>query len=390
MLSLTVLLLMAAAAVWASPGDNLDEFRDCRFQCEQLSCYLNPYYLLQNQFEEALKASGEYRRYEPLWRFTLGKINLPMQILGWDCPSNCDYQCQQIVTKERVRNDEEVYQFHGKWPFWRIFGVQEVVLALFSLLNFVPHYLGYKFMKDTLNKLPKNQSSFLRVPFNNARFAAVVAMAAWLALTIFHIRDVLLTEKLDYYLAGLTVLTGFYGITFRYFRLYLPQRFLLKYLFFLLCAGAYAAHIYRLETDWLYTYNMQANITVGVLQNIFWGLTCFEIYTKYYNLEKEDDVIRLDHLQYIRSNRIILGSFYSKSPKLYSLYPLLLCFIVIVGMLLEIFDFPPVFFDLVDAHSLWHLVTFFPAFFGWYDWMAWDITNNIWDDLESAAEKKNQ
>ncbi|QEL59857.1 hypothetical protein CJJ09_001944 [Candidozyma auris] len=183
------------------------------------------------------------------------------------------------------------------------------------------------------------------------------------------------TEKLDYYFAGLTVLTGFYGIAFRYFKLYLPSRVIYKYLFLLTCVGAYAAHIYRLETDWSYTYNMQANICVGILQNIFWGLTCFELYTKYYDLEKaESNVIILDHLHYIRSNRIILGSFYAKSSKLYSLYPLLLCFIVILGMSLEIFDFPPIFFDLVDAHSLWHLVTFFPAFFGWYDWMVWDIS----------------
>lgn len=381
---------MVAASVLASPGDNLDDFRDCRYQCEQLTCYLNPYYILQDQFEEALRAAGDYKRYEPLWRFTSGGLNLPMKLLLWDCPSNCDYQCQQIVTKERVRKGEEVYQFHGKWPFWRIFGVQEVALMLFSFLNFIPHYLGYFQLKALAEKLPQTQATYLRGMLRNTRFAALVAMGAWLSLTIFHIRDVMFTEKLDYYFAGLTVLTGFYGIAFRYFKLYLPRRYLAKYSFALLCIAAYASHIYRLETDWLYTYNMQANIFVGILQNIFWGLTCFELYTKYYDLEKDDNIIRLDHLEYVRSNRIFMGSFYSKSPKLYSLYPLLLCFIVIVGMSLEIFDFAPIFFDLVDAHSLWHLVTFFPAFFGWYDWMAWDITNNVWDDLEPVVEKKEQ
>lgn len=383
-------ILLAASAVLASPGDDLQEFQDCRYQCEQLTCYSNPYHLLQDQFKEALKASGQYRRYEPLWRFTSGKLGLPMKILQWTCPTNCDYQCQQIVTKERVKSGQEVVQFHGKWPFWRILGIQEVALMIFSFLNFVPHYLGYRQMKQTYESLPPTQAKYLRASFRNVRFAAFVTQLAWLSLTIFHIRDIIFTEKLDYYFAGLTVLTGFYGIAFRYFRLYLPQRFLYKYLFLLVCVGAYASHIYRLETDWLYTYNMQANIFVGILQNIFWCLTCFEIYSKYYKLETEDRVIRLDHLQYVRPNRIILGSFYSKSPKLYSLYPLLLCFIVVVGMLLEIFDFPPVFFDLVDAHSLWHLVTIFPAFFGWYDWMAWDITNNVWDDLNDVITKKEQ
>ncbi|GBL50776.1 hypothetical_protein [Candidozyma auris] len=391
MLSPLLITVWIANLVLASPGDNLDEFNDCRFQCEQLTCYYNPYYLLQDQFEEELKSAGEYKRYEPSWHFTSGKLSLPMKILQWDCPANCDYQCQQIITKERVAAGEEVLQFHGKWPFWRIFGVQEVASMLFSFLNLIPHYLGYHQISECIKKLPSEQMAFLRGPFRNVKFAAFVAIGAWLSSTIFHIRDVMFTEKLDYYFAGLTVLTGFYGIAFRYFKLYLPSRVIYKYFFLLTCVGAYAAHIYRLETDWSYTYNMQTNIFVGILQNIFWGLTCFELYTKYYDLEKaESNVIILDHLHYIRSNRIILGSFYAKSPKLYSLYPLLLCFIVILGMSLEIFDFPPIFFDLVDAHSLWHLVTFFPAFFGWYDWMVWDISKNVWDDVAPVAEKKNQ
>ena len=49
-----------------------------------------------------------------------------------------------------------------------------------------------------------------------------IAMFAWICSTVFHIRDFLVTERLDYFVAGLTVLSGFYGVFTRYFRLYYP------------------------------------------------------------------------------------------------------------------------------------------------------------------------
>jgi hypothetical protein len=59
-------------------------------------------------------------------------------------------------------------------------------------------------------------------------------------------------------------------------------------------------------------------------------------------------------------------------------------------MSLEIFDFAPFFFDLVDAHSLWHLVTIVPVYMGWYDWWIWDVYENIWPEIEAAQKKKNE
>lgn len=376
--------LLALAA--ASPGDQLDDFQDCLFQCTNLVCFHNPYHLLQAEYGHILRRKGhELHRYEPNWAFS-PVLEPHLKLFLWDCKSNCDYECQRIVTKEREDRGEEVLQFHGKWPFLRIFGVQELVSAVFSMANFVPHYIGYKKVGRAMQTLRPE----LARSFRNVKFMAFVAMCAWVCSTVFHVRDFIFTERLDYYFAGLTVLSGFHGIAYRYFKLYLPSRKWRSVLLTLGCVAAYAGHVYRLVTDWLYTYNMRANIFVGVLQNVVWCLACFALYTKYYDRETEAKVVTLTHLEYIDPRRIILGSFYSKSSKLYSLYPLLLCAIVVVGMSLEIFDFPPVFFDLVDAHSLWHLVTVFPALLGWYDWMVWDICENVGGDLADEAEKKNQ
>lgn len=382
--------LLWALPVLGSPGDNLDEFEDCVYQCEQITCFNNPYYIIQEEYRDIWKAKGlEYHRYEPSWQF---QTLLPwyLKLLQWDCRSNCDYQCQQIITDERVANNEEIYQFHGKWPFLRVAGIQELASAIFSVGNFIPHYLGFMKLREAMAQNPPARL-VVNGSYINLMFMAAVTMCAWTFSTIFHIRDYPVTEKLDYYFAGLTVLTGFYCIGYRYFKFYLPRRRIAGSLFGLVCILAYSGHIYRLETDWLYTYNMQANIVVGILQNVLWGVTCFALYTKYYNREAGDaNVVNLEHLNYIVPGRIIMGSFYSKLAKLYSLYPLLLCFIVVLGMSLEIFDFPPIFYDLVDAHSLWHLVTIFPACFGLYEWMIWDVNENVYQDLSEAMEKKDQ
>lgn len=373
----------------ASPGDNLDEFKDCIYQCQQLTCFGNPYHIAQHEHHDYLrKRNYRFRRYEPSWLFD-ADVAPHLTWLFWDCKSNCDYQCQRIITQERVASGSEIVQFHGKWPFLRLLGVQELALALFSVANFVPHYLGFRQVSQALKAIPQNQA-VLRWPLRNVQFMALVAMFAWFFSAIFHVRDFDVTEKLDYFFAGLTVLTGFYGVAFRYFGLYKPQRFIVACFFTLACISAYVAHVTRLLVDWLYTYNMRANIFVGVLQNAVWLLLCFSLYSRYYEQESSEKTIALTHLNYVSPKRVVLSSFYAKTAKHFSLYPLLLCGIVVLGMSLEIFDFPPFFFDLIDAHSLWHLVTVFPAFMGWYEWMIWDVRENIGSEMAAAAEKKQQ
>lgn len=385
-LLLLLVLWICAYRAMASPGDKLDEFEDCIYQCHQVACHGTPY-LVTKDHEQVVAPAWENRRFEPNWLFE-SHLTWPLRLLLWNCASNCDYSCQRIITQERKDRNEEIYQFHGKWPFLRVWGIQEFVSVVFSLGNFVPHFLGYlKIARAAAAPLPR--AKLLGRSYANLKFMSLVTQMAWVFSTIFHIRDFDVTEKLDYFFAGLTVLSGFYGIGFRYFKLYLPTRRHLGLAFTLLCVSAYAGHIYRLVTDWLYTYNMRANIVVGVLQNVIWGLSCYSLYTKYYQRESEG-LVNLKHLNYIQPGRTILSSFYQKSPKLYSLYPLLMCFIVICGMALEIFDFPPVFFDLVDAHSLWHLVTIVPPVMGWYDWLVWDVNENIYEDMKQAVDKKEQ
>src|SRR5947199_9654838 len=82
----------------------------------------------------------------PLAKSTDFFVALIRKLLFWDCPAECDYACQHIITEHRVAKLEPVVQFHGKWPFYRFMGMQEPFSVLFSFLNFLAH-------KDGLSKI---------------------------------------------------------------------------------------------------------------------------------------------------------------------------------------------------------------------------------------------
>lgn len=365
-------------------------FDDCVFQCQQLTCFGNPNFR-QYPPRPEIYWDPEYREH---WQFQAMPLPWYLTLLQWDCPLNCDYQCQRILTKEwleELDNDiDEVLQFHGKWPFWRVLGIQELVSALFSLGNFIPHYLGYRKLRRAMRRCDNRE---MAAQYYNSLAMAIVTMMAWIASTVFHIRDFKVTEKLDYFLAGLTVLTGFHGIAARAFKFYLPKRRTQGFALTTACLAAYTCHVWKLSTDWLYTYNMQANVAVALLQNGCWCLLCYELYSIYYAHEQEATAANTHsktHLKYVDSRHVLISSFYTRSAKLFSLYPLLLAAIVGVGMSLEIFDFAPFFHDLIDAHALWHLVTIIPASYGLYDWLIWDINEHVAGDLQRSHDLKKR
>ncbi|KAI5957729.1 hypothetical protein KGF57_002995 [Candida theae] len=378
--------------VLASPGDDLYAFTDCVYQCEQITCYNNHYYIEQYERRQELLDQGyELNYYNPTWQFVEMPLPWHLRLLGWTCESNCDYQCTRVITNERKKHEEEIYQFHGKWPFLRVCGVQELMSVLMSLGNLIVNY-RYGFRKICPIITDKSLPYSLRKQYLHTFVVVIITMLAWTASAIFHTRDYPVTEHLDYYLAGATILSTFHALGSREFSLHKRENQIYQWAFSTLCISAYVYHVQRLYRDWSYTYNMRANLTLGVFQNIFYCLIVFKLYSRYYYLEQSTKQTNQNHLKYIDFKRILLPSFYSASAKLYALYPLLLCTIVVLGSLLEIFDFPPICYDLVDAHSLWHLVTIIPPYMGWYDWLVWDINENVWPDVleeeETTGRKK--
>jgi len=315
-LTLRILILWSLIGVgWASQGDRLPEFGRCVSICEEEHC-----------------KHGD------------SIIPFRLRLLLWTCPSNCDYICQHIITDRRIFSNppvlDPVLQFHGKWPFYRVLGIQEPFSVLFSFLNFLAHRDG---LSRIYNKIPSDYP--LRKYYI---LFGYIGLASWVFSMIFHTRDFNLTEKLDYFAAGASVLYGLYYTPIRIFRLDKKEpsiRSLLR-LWSITCILLYVGHVaYLTLWRWDYTYNMAANVAVGVVQNILWS---------WFSVRR-----------------------YRKLKKRWAALPGLIVAWIVVAMSMELLDFPPI-IGYVDAHSLWHLGTVGPTIL-WYNFLIKDAEEDIKD-----------
>ncbi|KFA74850.1 hypothetical protein S40288_03501 [Stachybotrys chartarum IBT 40288] len=342
-LSLTVLLLLVFSPfASASVGDRLPEFRQCLQICKTENCGADqphtPIRTFLIQFR--LQVQRDLQLIPPSLPALLHRALL------WNCASECDYACQHIITARRVDAGKPVVQFHGKWPFYRFLGMQEPFSVLFSLGNLWAHWQGLHKIRSHI------PASYSLRPFYV--WLSRVGMASWVFSAIFHTRDFQLTEELDYFAAGASVLYGMYYTPVRIFRLDLPtprRRSVLR-AWTLLCAVLYICHVAYLKgVRWNYTYNMAANVAAGVVQNILWS---------YFSFDK-----------------------YRRSRRSWAIWPGLVVAWVTFAMSMELFDFPP-WFGSVDAHSLWHLMTIGPTVL-WYKFLIKDAH----DDMAGSERLKS-
>jgi hypothetical protein len=229
-----------------------------------------------------------------------------------------------------VAAGEKVVQYHGKWPFHRLLGMQEPFSVLFSLGNLYAHRVG---LSKVRAQIP---ASYTLRPFYV--WLAGVGMASWVFSAIFHTRDFQLTEELDYFAAGASVLYGMYYTPVRVFRLDLatPRRRSVLRAWTLLCILLYLMHVAYLKgIRWDYTYNMAANVAAGIVQNILWSWFSYDRYRK--------------------------------TKRAWATWPGIVVAWVTFAMSMELFDFPP-WWGSIDAHSLWHLMTIAPTFL-WYKYV---------------------
>lgn len=341
-----------ATQVFGSPGDQLDEFIDCTCACEYYRrCagsginYIDPNTNDFHNVDFVALIDNEKNWLD----------NLVSKVTFWDCMSECDYVCQQMITEDRIQRGEEILQFHGKWPFRKIWGFQEFFASIFSIGNFVSQYRGYKMIRRRMERQKAQPDMFYDMLLQSYLFVSMMGMMAWLSSTVFHFRDLLITEKFDYFFAGGTVLTAFHAILNRviYKKLHKNNEF--KYMVMQLVRYTtltiFTCHILRLYIDWSYTYNMRFNICFGVLQYLILIYVAidnhYEIVTPTAKGKYKNDTFRLVHL------------------------PIILVLFTAMAMSLELFDNFSTHLQ-IDSHATWHLLTIVP---GWYlfDFFLYDL-----------------
>jgi post-GPI attachment to proteins factor 3 len=313
--------------VSASYGDRLPEFR----QCVEVSI-LPPHHKYRTTHNPRSASKRTAKEQKPLQSVSLSlpffaQILTPPalhhKLLLWTCPSECDYTCQHIITSQRVASSLPIVQFHGKWPFYRFLGMQEPFSVFFSLLNFLAHQNGLDNIKRAIPPTYPLRKYYVGLSY--------FGMVSWVFSMIFHTRDFAATEQLDYFAAGASVLYGFYYTPIRVFRLDQGggKGDSVVRAWGLFCITLYICHVTYLKLySWDYTYNMAANVVIGIIQNLLWT---------WWSWRK-----------------------YRDSGRPWAMLPGLVVVFVLGAMSLELLDFAPI-WGCLDAHSLWHLATVAPT-----------------------------
>jgi hypothetical protein len=308
-------LLLFVIGCIASSGDQLLEYRACVDVCSQ--------------------------------RTDASSLALHLRLLNWNVEEDCGYRCMKSLTQHAIKTGDRVHQFHGKWPFHRVYGIQEPASVLFSILNGVMHYKYHGILKRSIPDSYYLKRFYIGI--------TVIGMNAWIWSSVFHTRDTPVTEKFDYFSAGLYIL---YALCVAVIRIFYVRRFTLVWILFCLCM--YMGHVYYLASRprFDYSYNMTACIIVGLLQTNTWLIWSIYQYTPWGDKQR-------------RPYAWMVG---------------LSVLLVSGAMSLEVFDFPP-YLGTLDAHSLWHAATI-PLAPLFYQFLLHDTTFEI-SRATNAKEKSS-
>ncbi|KAG6375831.1 Per1-like protein [Boletus reticuloceps] len=320
----TCILVLSVSTAYGSSGDRSTEFQNCVSTCYGDHCH--PWTTLP----------------------------LDLRLTRWTCTDDCKYRCMHMLTDKAISLGHDIQQYYGKWPFWRFLGMQEPASVAFSLWNMWFHLQGAHQIRRKISASHPFRGYYLTW--------AYVSVNAWIGSTIFHTRDLPLTEKLDYFSAALAILYPLYYTVIRMANWY-PQpvkpdgsgRSFLRFGWSALCIIVYLSHVTYLSVlpRFDYSYNMTFNLILGISHNILW---------LFYSLP----IPIFQRFPYASK------TYYPRHIYKAGIFVLL----TTVATALELFDFPPL-GRVLDAHALWHLSTAPIAKF-WYDFLVEDSQDRGW------------
>lgn len=256
------------------------------------------------------------------------------RLIGWTCAGECKYKCARSDAKARRKESIPVVQYHGKWPFRRVLGIEELISVLASVGNAIPHLVALwsATSRATYAPLGHPQRESLLV-------YSLAGVNAWVWSAALHWKETKVTERLDYHSASLLILaTAWLAVC--------------RTLGIRSSSGTGLAVASCLACTWLvwiwymnfvlfdYGLNMLISVAIASVCNVLW---------------------------LVWAGR--QGCCSERHPWAWQAP---LAVILLSGLaMLELFDFPPVFFELLDAHALWHISTV-PLCFLWYSFLRYD------------------
>jgi len=247
----------------------------------------------------------------------VSQADLPamLRLAHWDCSENCKYECMHDNSVLRKRNGEQQVHYHGKWPFVRVFGIQELLSSMFSLLNGLPYLL--LLLQDWRHRGWIHARPVLCW---SIRIYCLLSVNTWLQSALFHARECPATEALDYFCANMNVAKGLGFVLLQH----IPRHWsakttvLLAYMLPILSWVSVVCYLSFVEFD--YGLFMTFTVSLGICASLLWLLWVLRFRATF-------------------SWKILVPSLG-----------------VYVVLPLELLDFPPM-LGLADAHAMWHLCT---------------------------------
>lgn len=280
---------MSITLTYSSPGDNDPFYVSCVESCKSSNCTKD--------------GKG----------FKEDKQPFILKMTLWYCNHECKHECMWKTVKIFNERFRKTPQFYGKWPFIRILGMQEPASVVFSLLNAFVHI---KMMRKFRAKVKPGSPLFWLW-----HLFFVVCLHAWLWSAIFHYRDFVFTEFLDYACSFSLLLMNLYLVSIRLLHNKVSKYALIVItVAFIMFLTKHVAYLSKRPID--YDYNIKLNVAIGTISGLSWYIWCF------YNRNRQKYVWKC--AVYVTISGTALA--------------------------LELFDRPPYFYVL-DYHSLWHLAT---------------------------------
>ncbi|KAF9026712.1 Per1-like protein [Hymenopellis radicata] len=330
-----LLLLGLLGQTYASWGDKNKIFINCLTRCAEVQC------------DPSIA--------QPL--------PLLLRLTFWTCSDDCKYRCMHATTTREVEMGLAVKQYYGKWPFWRMGGIQEPASVAFSLFNLWTHVGGLARIR---RDIPEGHP--MKLYYVVWAFAS---MNTWIWSSVFHTRDTSTTEKLDYFSAALTILCALYFTVIRLFHLYPSSRSQLtltqstpkgnsnsiRRLWSFICVVTFTCHVSYLTLlpTFDYFYNIVFNAVLGLTHNALW----LAYSLPFGPLRRFPGRPKSYRPSFVKKAGILVGCMTAATA-------------------LELFDFPPL-GRIIDAHSLWHLSTALIAPY-WYRFLVEDSRDESWHD----------
>ncbi|KAL7007861.1 hypothetical protein EMMF5_002508 [Cystobasidiomycetes sp. EMM_F5] len=257
----------------------------------------------------------------------------------------------------------EIVQYHGKWPFYRLMGIQEPFSVFFSLGNM---YMHCRYGLTMARRLPTN---FPKPLSDIYQILPLAGINLWFWSSIFHTRDKPWTEKLDYFSAALSMLCNLYLAIVRIGGIYTPpgqpkpqnHRSILRTALGCSLAIIFVCHVsYLTFGTFDYGYNMAFNVFIGLFHNALWY--AWSAYHYFARISPKRMLVTTRPLSNDPHDSGLRAPHYWQPAAVLTLLS--------VAMAFELLDFAPI-GRALDAHALWHASTI-PIVKWWYDVLVRD------------------